>query len=264
MLLPTEIESYRRDGYVIPADFRLTDNEVADLREAVDVVLAENPNIPPDRLINPHLNRGRPYGVKGHPAVVRVARDPRILAMVENVLGADLVLWLTHLFCKLPLTAREVPWHQDGQYWPIRPWATCTVWIAIDKVERENGAMRVIPGSQSIREWRHHEDVGGHLTLNQVISDDQLSDRDIRYIELDPGQCSLHDVGIVHGSAANTSGRRRAGLAIRYMPATSGLHRDLDLPIAKFDWSSLPIDLVRGENRNSVNDFEIGHDCLDW
>ena len=264
MLLPTEIKSYQRDGYVIPAEFRLADGELADLREAVDAVLADNPDIPTDRLINPHLNGGRPYGVKGHPAVVRVARDPRILGMVEDVLGADVILWLTHLFCKLPMTVREVPWHQDGQYWPIRPWSTCTVWIAIDKVDRENGAMRVIPGSQSSREWRHHEDVGGHLTLNQVISDDQLSDRGIHYIELDPGQCSLHDVGIVHGSAANTSGRRRAGLAIRYMPATSGLHRDLHLPIAKFDWATLPIDLVRGKNRNSVNDFEIGHDCLVW
>ena len=24
----------------------------------------------------------------------------------------------------------ETPWHQDGHYWPIRPLATCTVWVA--------------------------------------------------------------------------------------------------------------------------------------
>ena len=62
MLLPTETESYQRDGYVIPSEFRLTDDELADLREAVDTVLANNPNIPSDRLINPHLNGGVPMG----------------------------------------------------------------------------------------------------------------------------------------------------------------------------------------------------------
>ena len=83
-------------------------------------------------------------------------------------------------------------------------------------------------------------------------------------IELEPGQASLHDVGIVHGSAANSSGRRRAGLALRYMPATSGLHRDDDLPLSKFDWTTLPIELVQGENRNAVNDFTVGQEKPGW
>jgi hypothetical protein len=25
---------------------------------------------------------------------------------------------------------REVPWHQDGHFWPFRPLATCTIWLA--------------------------------------------------------------------------------------------------------------------------------------
>ena len=124
--------------------------------------------------------------------------------------------------------------------------------------------MKVIPGSHKNREWQHHEDAGDYLTLNQVISEDQLTDKDIQYIELEPGQLSLHDVGIVHGSAANTSNRRRAGLAIRYMPATSGLLRDNDMPLSKFDWSTLPIELIKGENCNRVNDFTIGQDAAPW
>lgn len=264
MLTAAEIAQYEADGYVIPGGFKLDPQTLGELRAALDQVLAGNPEILPDRMINPHLNGGRPYGVKGHSAFDRVAHDPAILSMVEAVIGADVILWLTHLFCKLPETARAVPWHQDGQYWPIRPWATCTVWLALDKVDRENGAMTVIPGSQDRRNWQHHADDSPDLTLNQIISDDQLASEDISYIELEPGQCSIHDVGIVHGSAANTSGRRRAGLALRYMPATSALFRDDDLPLQKFDWSTLPIELVRGENRNPVNDFEIGHDNPPW
>ena len=37
----------------------------------------------------------------------------------------------------------------------------------------------------------------------------------------------MHDVHLVHGSHPNRSGKRRAGLAIRYMPSTSLFNRDL-------------------------------------
>jgi hypothetical protein len=264
MLTPDEIAQYETDGYVIPKGFQVDSETLASLRVALDAVLAGNPDIMPDRMINPHLNGGRPYGVKGHSAFDSIARDPAILDMVASVLGPDVILWLSHMFCKLPDTLREVPWHQDGQYGPIRPWATCTVWLALDKVDQENGAMRVIPGSHRRQDWAHHADGNPDLALNQVIGDDQLEAQEVRYIELEPGQASLHDVGIVHGSAANSSGRRRAGLALRYMPATSGLHRDDDLPLSKFDWTTLPIELVQGENRNAVNDFTVGQEKPGW
>lgn len=264
MLTKAEIERYQKDGYVIPDGFQLSESELAPLRDAVDCVLTDNPDIMPDRMINPHLNGGRPYGVRGQAAFDQIARDPRVLDMVEAVMGPDIILWLTHLFCKLPTTPRAVPWHQDGQYWPIRPWATCTVWLALDKVDKGNGAMRVIPGSHTRQDYRHHEDASPNLTLNQVIGHDQFEEGAARTIELAAGQASLHDVGIVHGSAANSSGRRRAGLALRYMPATSRLHRDFDLPLSKFDWTTLPIELLRGENREDGNDFTIGHDNERW
>ena len=124
--------------------------------------------------------------------------------------------------------------------------------------------MNVIPGSFENRAWRHHVDAGDYLTMNQVVSKDQLADKDIRYIKLEPGQCSLHDLGIVHGSAANTFNHRRAGLTIRYMPATSGLLRDNDMPLSKFNWSTLPIELIKGEDRNPANDFTIGQDAAPW
>ena len=53
-------------------------------------------------------------------------------------------------------------------------------------------------------------------------------------------------------------------MAIRYMPATSGLYRDDDMPLSKFYWSTLPIKLLEGENQNPVNDFLIGHDARPW
>ena len=51
------------------------------------------------------------------------------------------------LFAKPAGTGRKVPWHQDGEYWPLKPLSTCTVWIAIDDSHQDNGCLNVIPGS---------------------------------------------------------------------------------------------------------------------
>jgi ectoine hydroxylase-related dioxygenase (phytanoyl-CoA dioxygenase family) len=44
---------------------------------------------------------------------------------------------------------------------------------------------------------------------------------------------SLHDVYMIHGAQANTSGKRRTGAALRYMPSTSVFERDLRPPTAR-------------------------------
>jgi hypothetical protein len=147
MLSATEVEAYHRDGYVIPRSFQFNDHELVALRQGLDAVLASNPDIMPDRLMNPHLNQGKPYGVVGHRAFHELVHDPRILDMAEAVMGPDLILLFTHLFCKPADSMRIVPWHQDGPFWPVTPMASCTIWLALDDVDEANGAMKVIPGT---------------------------------------------------------------------------------------------------------------------
>ena len=74
---------------------------------------------------------------------------------------------------------------------------------------------------------------------------------------------SFHDVRLIHGSLANSSGQRRAALILRYMPATSHYDRSLvrqrrdDSPFNIFDQ---PLWLVRGTDRSGRNDFVRGHE----
>lgn len=262
MLTKAEIEAYRRDGYVVPDGFRLDAGELETLRSAVEQVLRDNPHMEPDRIINPHLDRGRPYRLHGNRAFHAVVHDARILDMAEAVMGPDLVLLFTHLFCKPPESRRTVPWHQDGPFWPIEPMASCSVWLALDKVDAGNGAMQVIPGSH-LEHYRRHELVDDpDSTLNREIPVRDFDESAAHMIELEPGQASVHDIGIVHGSAANTSGRRRAGFAMRYMPATSCVHRRIENAAA--DWSDMPVELVRGRNRNPGTDFSLGDFGEPW
>ena len=53
--------------------------------------------------------------------------NPQILKFVKQLLGNDFALWNSSFFAKPARNGFETPWHQDGQYWPIAPLATCTV-----------------------------------------------------------------------------------------------------------------------------------------
>lgn len=260
MLSEREIASHGDDGLVIPKGFRLSIDEVQRLSRAVDDAVRDNPETPADHLYNLHMDAAPPFANKGNPAFTYLVRNPEILDLVGQLIGPDIILWTTQLFCKPPAVGRELPWHQDGHYWPIRPLATCTAWVAFDDTNIANGAMRYIPGSHKQGDFGHGTDRDPRRTLHQVIDDEKMDEAKAHYVELEAGQISLHDVHLVHGSAANTSGHRRAGIAIRYMPATSVFRRDLDMSVnSRLEWTDLPITLVRGENRQTENDLVVGH-----
>ena len=260
-LTATELEQYRRDGWVVPG-FRLPATEVNALRAALDRIIADNPGIRPERLVNAHLADSA-EGVRGSRVFFELARHAAILDLVEQAIGPDIVLWGCQVFCKPGGDGMEVPWHQDGHYWPIRPLATCTAWVAIDESKPENGCMRVIPGSHRSQTLFPHLTEGRtDLILNQRARDDVFDAATAADVVLEPGEMSLHDIFMIHGSNPNRSPRRRAGVAIRYMPATSHFDRAL-MPTTnngyRIDFARRPIWLLRGRDRTGRNDFTIGH-----
>lgn len=263
MLSAEQIQAYRSNGYLI-APHRLAQQHLALLRETLEQLIRDNPGIRPEKLVSAHIEGRNSEGVRGSRVFLELARDPAILDMVEQVLGPDIILWGCHIFCKPAGDGLETPWHQDGHYWPIRPLATCTVWVALDDSVTENGCLRVIPGSHSARVTHPHllED-RNDLVLTQRARDDCFDPAAAVDIELRAGQMSMHDVFIVHGASVNRSNRRRAGVALRYMPGTSVLERNLDptgsstgIPIS---WASRPLWLLRGQDRTGRNDFNVGH-----
>ena len=252
-----ELETYRAEGLVIPP-FRFEGEWMERLRSGTERLVAENPAIRPEALDTAHIVNNPNSPVIGNTELLDFALDNPALELVEQLIGPDIILWNTHLFLKPPGDGREVPWHQDGQYWPIRPLATCSLWIALDPVDEENGAMRYVPGSHSGQIYSHHTDNDPLLCLNQVLDEGQLPLRDAPFVKLGPGGFSLHDVYLVHGSAANRSTRRRSGFAIRYMPASSLFDHGIRRDELKADFSTRPLWLARGENR-AGNDLRVGH-----
>jgi nitrile hydratase accessory protein len=132
--------------------------------DALETLLRDNPGVRPEKLVSAHVAGDNGEGVRGVSDFLDLARDPQIVELVSDVIGEDVILWGCHVFCKLPGEGYETPWHQDGHYWPIRPLATCTVWIACDDATPENGCLRVIRGSHRRKSlYRHNQGFGQRL-----------------------------------------------------------------------------------------------------
>ena len=92
MALPAaETHAYRRDGLVAP-EYRLPPAQLDEMRAALERLMAENPDLPPERLIAPHIPRAGGKASPVYEAFSRHASDLAILDLVDGVAGPDIVL----------------------------------------------------------------------------------------------------------------------------------------------------------------------------
>jgi non-heme Fe2+,alpha-ketoglutarate-dependent halogenase len=145
-----------------------------------------------------------------------ICTNDTILDYVEDILGPDFYLWGSNFFIKPPRSSSTVGWHQDTYYWPVDPKISATVWLAFEDVDEQNAAMRVIPGSHKAGLLKHSRSTDTDSVLTLELEGGQFRDDAAVSLNLKAGQISIHDDKIVHGSLANRSDRRRAGLTIRY------------------------------------------------
>ncbi len=145
-----------------------------------------------------------------------LAVNARILDVVEDIIGPDIVCWTSQVFCKIPHDPKSVPFHQDASYWPLTPARTVSAWLAIDDSDQENACVQVIPGThkKGLLEWSKVE---GDVVLDQEINGFESYGRPAR-IELRAGEFSIHADLLAHGSDPNKSDRRRCGYVLRYCP----------------------------------------------
>jgi hypothetical protein len=224
-LSSAEMRTYREEGLVRPA-LAFSPKELSDMRTLLDATLAATTDKRPESIVCPHIAAMNNLSSDLADSWLKLCTLPRLLDLVEQTIGPDIVLWGSQIFCKPAGTGMAVPWHQDGHFWPIRPLATCSVWIAIDDVTLENGAMQFVPGSQRERRlFDHVRDEGKESALNATLASDQFDLADAAVDDLKAGALSLHDVFLIHGSEPNRSRNRRAAFVIRYMPATSHFDR---------------------------------------
>jgi ectoine hydroxylase-related dioxygenase (phytanoyl-CoA dioxygenase family) len=169
-----------------------------------------------------------------HPAVLAVARDPRLLAIAQEILGGDPFPFRATLFEKSPISNWLVAWHQDKAL-PLRerrehrawgPWSVkdgviyanapasalsrvVALRLHLDDSTPENGPLRVLPGTHTMG----------------ILGDETIHDLSTRTTGID---CLVPRGGIlvmrpliVHASSKSRVKIRRRVLHVEYAASAS-------------------------------------------
>ncbi|WP_299406064.1 phytanoyl-CoA dioxygenase family protein [uncultured Roseobacter sp.] len=226
-LSDAQIKSYWKDGYLFPIrimpgedaqKLRAELEEIEDHWQDADLPLPLNTY----KRVNAHCVM---------PMAYRIGADPRILDVVEGILGPDIMIYAVEFFIKEPNTRHKVSMHQDLTYWGLGAVdGLVTAWLSLSPATPASGCMDFVKGSHK-NPILPHEDTFAEdnlLSRGQEIKVD-VADADKVPIEIHPGQISLHHGLTIHGSGPNTTDDRRIAAVIRYCtPDVKQLIGDID------------------------------------
>ena len=220
-----EITFYREHGYLVVPDV-LSPAEVTELQQATDAMVegarglvthddtydledSHRPDAPRVRRIK--------FAHPRHPAYARMVAHPRILEVLKALWGPSIRFDVAKLNLKAAGYGAPVEWHQDWAFYPHTNDDLAAVGIMIDDVDLENGPLLVIPGSHKGPVFDHHANGVFCGAMDPTLAE-------VDYGAAVPltgkaGSITVHHCRIVHGSAANTSGRPRRLLLHQYRAA---------------------------------------------
>lgn len=187
-----------------------------------------------------------------------LATHPTVVAAMKEILGEDLVLWAMRFWYKEPRSTSFIPWHQDIRYWPMEPAVNATCWVALGPSRRENGCLRVIPGTHT-QDYGHIELDDADARLGKAVDPSLIDESRAVDLEMAPGEAVLFSERLFHGSCANTSDIPRVAFSVRYTT-----------PEVKFsdevEWEGIQVGttLVSGEDRFHRNDRLVRDVPAEW
>lgn len=215
---------YDRDGFVVVRQF-LEPGELAQLGENLDRYIREVvPTLPPTAAF--YQDRARPETLKqmqhmgGDPFFREYTRQAKWMALSQALVGEPVGCDAPEWFNKPPGVEHPTPPHQDNYYFCLNPPQVVTIWLALEKVDGENGCLRYVRGSHTggIRPHGPSQILG----FSQAITDYGEADRALEItVRLEPGDAVAHHGNTIHRADPNRSAtRHRRAFAMVYKGAS--------------------------------------------
>ena len=214
MLSHSQIEQYRYDGYLFPCP-ALSAAEVAECNAGLARF---------ESWLGKPVNQGdfrwRSASYVILPWVDALARHPRILDAVEDLIGPDILVYTATWFIKEARSPTFAAWHQDATYFGLDPHEHITAWVALSEAGADSGCMEVVssqghPRQMQLDALRLENSING---AGQAIVE-PFEESGATMMELPAGSFSLHHTLCRHRSAPNRAEHRRVGIGISYIPA---------------------------------------------
>lgn len=222
-----ELAAYRRDGAavlrgILPMDW------VDVLREATDRLMAD--------VDAPSMDFAAGNGPRFFTLAYAWRRDPVFRAwalesplvdLARQVLpqARSLNLLFDQIFAREQGSSKVTPFHQDAPYLPVTNEQVLRLWVPLDVVSVDNGAVHYLRGSHLGPVFRARSFADGAEVSARYEAADfaplpdfaaEYDQHDWLIGECEPGDVILHHPGTVHGSPANVAARPRRAVAMMY------------------------------------------------
>lgn len=203
---------FDRDGFVVVRKF-LTGDELDELNRELDRYIREVvPGLPgtsafyQDQSQPQTLKQLQHMGVDPFFAAYREQQRWKDIATV--LLGEECAAREPEWFNKPPGAEHPTPPHQDNYYFCLRPPRVATLWLALDRVDEENGCLRYVAGSHrhGIRPHNATSVLGFSQGITDYGPDDAAAES---VIHLEPGDLLAHHGETIHRAEPNRSGTRQ-------------------------------------------------------
>jgi ectoine hydroxylase-related dioxygenase (phytanoyl-CoA dioxygenase family) len=225
MISDRDADCYREHGYIVVPDV-LDPTTLDDLRRELAHILegargeTTHTNVydlePGHRRDDPRVRRVKtPH--RFFPAFQRLAHHPRLVAILQSLLGPGIRLHGSKINLKAPRYGSPVEWHQDWAFYPHTNDDLLAVGVMLDDCTRDNGPLLVVPGSHRGPVYDHH----AHGYFCGAVDPASIEVEIARAVPLTgrAGAMSFHHVRLLHGSAQNISVRPRALLLYEFAAA---------------------------------------------
>lgn len=213
-LTAAQVESYRHDGYLFPFP-GLSDPERAACLAGLERYEKWLGSTVPQADIK---WRTQPQALL--PWYADLVRNPRILDVVEDVIGPDILIWTATFFIKEAHSPTFAAWHQDSTYFGLAPYEQVTAWVALTDASQDAGCIEVLSAHGKPRQMRHvPKKLANSINRTGQTITEPLDEAGATMMSLKAGSFSLHHTLCVHRSAPNRAAHRRVGMGINYIPA---------------------------------------------
>ncbi len=127
------------------------------------------------------------------------------------------------VFVKEPGTRERTAFHQDATYFEIEGNQCCVLWIPVDPVRLENGAMVYVRGSHADGKlykpnvFVSHTPLPGAEGLDLPDIEGNPEAYDLVHFDVEPGDVLVHHYRTIHGTGGNVSRYQvRRAASVRY------------------------------------------------